>query len=106
MEWGFVAFTVCCLAFLVKMLLGYSAQASEWNAKVRQAKAEMDASDGQVQQFVTDKEESLARTHAAEEELKALEKMKADLKNKIEEIKRDHSKRGKVVLHKQGSQEG
>lgn len=106
MEWAFVAFTFCCLAFLVKLLLNYSAQASEWHAKVRQAKAEMDASDGQVQEFVKGKEESLARMHAIEEEMKTLENMKTEMKNKIEEVKRDHSKKGKVILHRQGPQEG
>ena len=106
MDWMFVAFTFCCLAFLVKLLLAYSAEASEWHAKVRQVQAEMDAADGQVQEFVKGKEESLARAQAVEAELQALENMKKELQGKIEEVKREHSKKGKVVLHRQGPQEG
>ncbi len=106
MEWAFIAFTFCSLAMLVKIVLAYSAQASEWNAKVRQAQAEMDASDAHVQGFVKGKEESLARAHAIEAEMQAMENMKKDLQNKIEEIKRDHSKKGKVIMHRQGPQEG
>ena len=106
MDWMFIAFTFCCLAFLVKLLLNYSAQASEWHAKVRQAEVEMDAADGQVQEFVKGKEESLARTQAVEAEMQTLENMKKELQGKIEEMKREHSKKGKVILHKQGPQEG
>ena len=106
MAWMFIVFIFCCGAFLVKLFLGYSAQASEWNAKVRQAQAEMDASDAQVQEFVKGKEESLARMHAVEAKMQTLENMKKDLQNKIEDIKRDHSKKGKVIMHRQGPQEG
>ena len=106
MEWTFLAFTLLCLAYLVYIVRAYSAQASEWNAKVRQAQAEVDASDAQVQAFVKGKEEALARTHTIEAELQTIENLKNELKNRIEEVKREHSKKGKVVLHRQGSQEG
>ncbi len=106
MEWAFIAFTLCSLAMLVKIVRGYSAQASEWNAKVRQAQVEMDASDAHVQGFVKGKEESLARTQAIEAEMQTMENMKKELQNKIEEVKREHSKKGKVIFHRQGPQEG
>ena len=106
MEWSFIAFTFCCLAFLVKLLLNYSAQASEWNDKVRQAQAEMDAAGGQVQEFAKGKEEALARMHTAETEIQTLENMKKELQGKIDEVKREHSKKGKIIMHRQGPQEG
>lgn len=92
--------TFGCLAILVKILLDYSAAASEWHSMVRQAKVQQAQAESQVDVFVKGKEEALARTSALEEQMKALENMKTDLKNKIEEVRKQHDKKGKVVLHR------
>jgi hypothetical protein len=105
MEWVFGLLTFGSLAFFVKVLLDYTSEASEWHAKVRQAEEEREVAESQVEGFVKGKEESLARTSAMEAEMKSLENMKNDLKNKIEEMKKQHAKKGKVILHRQGQQE-
>jgi len=100
MEWMFGILTFGSLALLVKMLLDYSSAASEWHGKVRQARAAQEQAEAQVEVFVKGKEEALARTKALEEEMKTLEGMKNELRNKIEEIRKQHEKKGKVVLHR------
>lgn len=100
MEWMFGILTFGSLALLVKMLLDYSSAASEWHAKVRQARAAQEQAEAQVNVFVKGKEEALARINALEEEMKSLEAMKNELRNKIEEIRKQHEKKGKVVLHR------
>lgn len=104
MEWMFGALTFGCLAILVKVLLDYSSEASEWHAQVRQARAAKEQAESQVDVFVKGKGEALARISALEEEMKALESMKTDLRNKIEEVRKQHDKKGKVILHRQGQQ--
>lgn len=98
--WVFGILTFGCLAILVKILLDYSSAASEWHALVRQARAEKEQAESQVEVFVKGKGEALARTSALEQEMKALESMKTDLRNKIEEVRKQHDKKGKVILHR------
>ena len=104
MEWMFGILTFGCLFLLVKMLRDYSSVASEWHAQVRQARAEKEQAEAQVGVFVKGKEEALARISALEQEMKPMENMKTDLRNKIEEVRKQHEKKGKVVLHRQGQQ--
>jgi hypothetical protein len=104
MEWVFGVLTIGSLAILIKMMLDYSSEASEWHAKVQQAEAEREVAESQVAVFIKGKEEALARTNALEAELKSLENMRTDLKNKIEEMKKQHAKKGKVILHRQEQQ--
>lgn len=106
MELLFGGLLLGCLAFLVRIVLEYSSQASVWNDKVRQAEVQMAAAENQVQEFVKGKEEALARIQAVEVEMQALENMKNDLKNRIDEMKKQHAKKGKVILHRQAPQEG
>jgi predicted phage-related endonuclease len=106
MEWVFGGLTVGCLVFLAKILLDFSHQAAEWHAKVRQADADKNAAEAHVGSFAKAKEESLARIAGIEAELQTMENMKVELKNKIEDLKRDHAKKGKIILHRQGPQEG
>ena len=105
MEWVFGVLTFGCLAFLVKILLDSASAASEWHAQVRQAEAEQAMAEGQVGEFVKGKEEALARISKTEEEMKALESMKNELREKIEELKKQHSKKGKVILHRGAQQQ-
>lgn len=104
MEWVFGVLTVGSLAILVKMVLDYSSKASEWHAKVRQAEAERGVAESQVEVFIKGKEEALARTNALDAEMKSLENMRDDLKNKIEEVKKQHAKKGKIIFHRQEQQ--
>ncbi|OGG55875.1 MAG: hypothetical protein A3F84_21315 [Candidatus Handelsmanbacteria bacterium RIFCSPLOWO2_12_FULL_64_10] len=104
MEWMFGGLTVGCLFLLVKIMLDYSSGASEWHTQVRQARAAKEQAEAQVDVFVKGKEESLARISVLEEEMKALENMKNELRNKIEEVRKQHDKKGKVILHRQGQQ--
>ncbi|GEM_PF-6825121 len=104
MEWMFGILTFGSLALLVKMLLDYSSSASEWHGKVRQARAAKEQAEAQVDVFVKGKAEALARINTLEEEIKSLEGMKTELRNKIEEIRKQHDKKGKVILHRQGQQ--
>ncbi|MSS73729.1 MAG: hypothetical protein EXS64_19910 [Candidatus Latescibacteria bacterium] len=80
--WVFGILTFGCLAILVKILLDYSAAASEWHAMVRQAKVQQAQAESQVDVFVKGKEEALARTSTVEQERK------------------QHEKKGKVILHR------
>jgi hypothetical protein len=106
MEWVFGGLIVGSLAFLVRILLEFSHEAADWHAKVRQAENEKQAAESHVGTFVKAKEESLARIAAIEAEIQSMDQMKTELKNKIEEVKKDHAKKGKVILHRQGPQEG
>ena len=105
MEWVFCLLTVGSLVILIKMVLDYSSEASEWHAKVRQAEAEQEMAESQVEGFVKGKEESLARANTVDAEMKSLENKKNELKNKIEEMKQEHAKKGKVLLHRQDQQD-
>ena len=98
--WVFGILIFGCLAILVKILLDYSSSASEWHNMVRQARAQQDQAESHVDVFVKGKEEALARTHVLEEEMKTLENMKTELRNKIEEVRKQHDKKGKVILHR------
>ena len=85
---------------MVKILLDYSSEASDWHAQVRQAEAEQRLAESQVGEFVKGKEEALGRISKIEEDMKAMESMKNELRTKIEEVRKQHEKKGKVIMHR------
>ena len=98
MVWIFGGLTIGCLAFLIKILFDYSSSSSVWYNKVQDAKYQKEQAEGKVGELLGGKDAAKARTLEFEEEVKTLEKMKAELKGKIEEVKREHTKKGKVIL--------
>ena len=104
MEWVFGALTLGCIIFFIKILSDYSSRAKQWHARVRQCQAEQRQSESQFGEYTKGKEAALARTIDLEEQVKTLEQMRNDLKTKIEDLKRDHAKKGKVILHRQSDQ--
>ena len=104
MVWIFGGLTIGCLAFLIKILFDYTSSSSGWSAKVQDAKYQKEQAEGKVGELIEGKDAAKARTLEFEEEGKTLDKMKAELKGKIEEVKREHTKKGKVILQRTPNQ--
>ena len=86
--------TIGCLAFLIKILFDYSSSSSVWYNKVQDAKYQKEQAEGKVGELLGGKDAAKARTLEFEEEVKTLEKMKAELKGE--------NRRGEAGAHKEG----
>ena len=80
MVWIFGGLTIGCLAFLIKILFDYTSSSSGWSAKVQDAKYQKEQAEGKVGELIEGKDAAKARTLEFEEEVKTLDKMKADFR--------------------------
>ena len=104
MVWIFAGLTIGCIAFLIKILFDYTSASSVWYGNLKDAKYQKEQAEGKVGELIEGKDAAKARTLELEEEVKTSEKMKAELKGKIKEVKREHTKRGKVILQRTPNQ--
>ena len=101
MDWLFIALTLGCVGFLVKIILDYLREVPQWSGKVRQAESERDQYESQVQGLVQAKEGAAAEAKTIGEEIKVLEKMRDGFRAEIEKTKKEMARKGRIIMNRQ-----
>jgi peptidoglycan hydrolase CwlO-like protein len=98
MELLFLGLALGCLGFLVKIVLDYLHEIPQWSTKVRQAEAERNQHETQVQALQQAKEGAAQQAQAIAEEIKNLEGMRDELKREIDKTKKEMARKGKIIM--------
>lgn len=98
MELLFMGLALGCLGFLVKIVLDYLHEVPQWISKVRQAEADRNQHEAQVQALLQAKEGAAQQAQAINEEIKNLEGMRDELKREIDKTKKEMARKGKIIM--------
>lgn len=98
MELLFLGLALGCLGFLVKIVMDYLHEVPQWSTKVRQAEAERNQHEAQVQSLLQAKEGAAQQSQAIGEEIKTLEGMRDELKREIDKVKKEMARKGKIIM--------
>lgn len=101
MEFVFIGLALGCAGFLFKIVSEYLNETPVWNAKIEQAEDERERYEAQVETLQAAKNDSAAISKKMDEEIKSLERMRDDLKNQIEETKKEMARQGKIIMKRQ-----
>ena len=106
MELIFIALSLGCLGFLVKIVLDYLHQTPDFKLKIHQSEAERDLYESQMSGMAENKQSAAEKSKAIGEEIKTLEKMRDELKVEIDKQKKEMARKGRIILRRSNEDSG
>ena len=98
MELLFIGLALGCLGFLVKIVLDYMHEVPQWSTKVKQAEAEKNQHESQVEALKQAKQGAADQAETMSAEIKNLEGMRDELKRDIDKAKKELAKKGRIIM--------
>ena len=106
MELIFLALSLGCLGFLVKIVLDYIHETPDYKLKIQQSMGERDLYESQMSGMAENKQSSAEKSKAIGEEMKTLEKMRDELKAEIEKQKKEMARKGRIIMRRPSEDSG
>ena len=100
MDMLFLGLALGCLGFLAKIILDYVHEVPVWKAKIDQAEVARDQYLTQMKALHQDKATADSQARAIEEEIRALEQTRDELRAEIEEVKKELARKGRIIMRR------
>ena len=100
MEFLFMALTLGCLGFLVKIVMDYMREVPDWSGRWRMIEAEKAQHEAGVSALADAKAGAEAEAQAISEEIKTLEGHRDELRKEIEKKKKEMARKGKIIINR------